>query len=63
MIDLAGDADFFDELEEIGDLIAWVTGAYLWELAVPILLGTLTRGALAAAAARGQVFGSDLGAV
>jgi ethanolamine transporter EutH len=45
-----------------GDLIAWITGAYSWELAVPILFGTLTGGVLAATAARGQVFGIDLGA-
>ncbi len=41
---------------------SWISGFYSWELAVPILFGTITGGVLAGTAARGQSFGIDLSA-
>ena len=60
---LAGSVVFvFSAIATVVVAIAWITGAYSWELAVPILFGILTGGVLAGTASRGQGFGIDLGA-
>ncbi|MGI9556665.1 MAG: hypothetical protein ACR2N5_01855 [Solirubrobacterales bacterium] len=43
-------------------VVAWVSGFYSWEIAVPVLFGTLTAGVLAGLVARGQSFGLELNA-
>ena len=41
---------------------SWITGFYVWEVAVPVLFGTITAGVLAGTVARGQSFAIDLNA-